>query len=113
MVRFANSAVATAYATTVGVGSDYRVMATSLLTDANGNRSQVVFDALGRVINVWLMGKAGEAVGDDAAHPSVRFEYHLDVIPAFAYVEQREQHFLAAVTNDKRQRGSTYSDHLA
>ena len=58
------------------------------------------------------MGKATESVGDDDAHPSTRFEYHLDVVPAFVYVEKREEHWLTDPTNTKLQRAYTYSDGL-
>ncbi|SFB62439.1 RHS repeat-associated core domain-containing protein [Cohnella sp. OV330] len=43
---------------------DYRVMQPYLVTDANGNRSSVAFDALGFVTATAVAGKIGEAVGD-------------------------------------------------
>lgn len=43
---------------------DYRVLAPRLITDPNGNRSEVSFDALGMVAGVALMGKADEKIGD-------------------------------------------------
>ncbi|WP_018440979.1 SpvB/TcaC N-terminal domain-containing protein [Trinickia symbiotica] len=44
--------------------NDYRVLAPSLITDANANRAAAGFDALGLVIATAVMGKAGENLGD-------------------------------------------------
>lgn len=49
------------------VVNDYRVLAPATVTDANRNRSQVAFDALGMVVATAVMGKVGEAVGDELA----------------------------------------------
>ncbi len=43
---------------------DYRVLQPSLITDPNGNRSQVAFDVLGFVTGTAVMGKEGEIKGD-------------------------------------------------
>ena len=43
---------------------DYRVLQPNRLTDPNGNRSDVAFDALARVAGTAVMGKQGENVGD-------------------------------------------------
>jgi len=43
---------------------DYRVLQPRLVTDPNGNRSEVAFDALGLVVGTAVMGKAGEKKGD-------------------------------------------------
>ena len=43
---------------------DYRVLAPKLVTDANGNRSAVAFDALGMVIATAIMGKASANPGE-------------------------------------------------
>jgi len=43
---------------------DYRVLAPRLITDMNGNRSEVAFDALGMVAGTAVMGKVGEKLGD-------------------------------------------------
>jgi RHS repeat-associated protein len=43
---------------------DYRVLAPRLLTDPNGDRSEVAFDAVGRVAGTAVKGKLGEPVGD-------------------------------------------------
>ncbi|MGE5827100.1 MAG: SpvB/TcaC N-terminal domain-containing protein, partial [Micromonosporaceae bacterium] len=44
-------------------GHDYRVLQPALVTDANGNRSAVAFDAFGDVVGLAVMGKRGETVG--------------------------------------------------
>jgi RHS repeat-associated protein len=43
---------------------DYRVLAPRLITDMNGNRSEVAFDALGMVSGTAVMGKKGQNQGD-------------------------------------------------
>jgi hypothetical protein len=43
---------------------DYRVLAPRLITDMNGNRSEVAFDALGMVAGTAVMGKEGQNEGD-------------------------------------------------
>lgn len=43
---------------------DYRVLAVRELTDPNGNRADVAFDALGLVVGLATMGKVTEVVGD-------------------------------------------------
>ena len=44
--------------------NDYRVLQPRLMTDPNGNRSEVAFDALGMVVATAVMGKPGENLGD-------------------------------------------------
>jgi len=44
--------------------NDYRVLQPRLVTDPNGNRSQVAFDILGMVAASAVMGKPGERKGD-------------------------------------------------
>jgi len=44
--------------------NDYRVLQHTIVADANGNRSQVAFDALGMVTGTAVMGKATETFGD-------------------------------------------------
>ena len=51
----------------VSVENDYRVLKPVLVTDANGNRSQAAFDALGFVVGTAVMGKTSEALGDSLA----------------------------------------------
>ncbi|MEQ4720640.1 SpvB/TcaC N-terminal domain-containing protein [Nonomuraea sp. B19D2] len=46
-------------------GNDYRVLQPALVMDPNGNRSAVVFDALGLVTGTALLGKPGQNAGDD------------------------------------------------
>jgi RHS repeat-associated protein len=48
--------------------NDYRVLAPQASTDANGNRAQVAFDALGRVAATAVMGKTSENLGDALAN---------------------------------------------
>jgi RHS repeat-associated protein len=47
---------------------DYRLLAPRVMTDPNGNRSEVVFDALGMVAGSAIMGKATENLGDSLAN---------------------------------------------
>jgi RHS repeat-associated protein len=51
----------------VTASNDYRVLAPSLVTDANGNRTAVSFDILGMVAGTALMGKTTENLGDSLA----------------------------------------------
>jgi RHS repeat-associated protein len=44
--------------------NDYRVLQPSLITDPNGNRAEVAFDALGMVAGSAVMGKPAENLGD-------------------------------------------------
>ncbi len=46
---------------------DYRVLAPTLCTDANGNRAGTRFDRLGKVVGTVVMGKTTENVGDSFA----------------------------------------------
>jgi RHS repeat-associated protein len=49
----------------IRVKNDYRVMQPWEVTDPNGNRAQVAFDALGMVVGTAVMGKASENQGDN------------------------------------------------
>jgi RHS repeat-associated protein len=100
---------------------DYRVLQPLRVTDPNGNRTEVRFDALGMVVGTAVMGKTGEKKGDsfatftadltqsdiqsyfDAANPrplaithlgtaTTRIIYDLDRIPACAASIARETH---------------------
>jgi RHS repeat-associated protein len=51
----------------VQVENDYRVLQPHQLTDPNGNRAQVAFDALGMVAGTAVMGKVTETKGDSLA----------------------------------------------
>ena len=46
---------------------DYRVLQPRLVTDANGNRVELAFDALGMVVGTAVMGQAGQGLGDSLA----------------------------------------------
>jgi RHS repeat-associated protein len=48
----------------VAASNDYRVLAPSLMADANGNRTAVTFDILGMVAGTAVMGKTTENLGD-------------------------------------------------
>jgi RHS repeat-associated protein len=48
----------------VSASNDYRVLASKLVTDANGNRSAAQFDILGMVVGTAVMGKVPENLGD-------------------------------------------------
>ncbi len=52
---------------TVLVRNNYRTLQPEQLTDPNGNRSQVRFDALGMVVGTAVMGKKSELLGDSFA----------------------------------------------
>ncbi|HKO41663.1 MAG TPA: SpvB/TcaC N-terminal domain-containing protein [Pyrinomonadaceae bacterium] len=47
--------------------NDYRVLQPSVVTDPNGNRSEVAFDAMGLVVGTSVMGKSSETKGDSLA----------------------------------------------
>lgn len=51
----------------VSARHDYRVVQPSLMTDPNGNRSEVAFDTLGLVVGTAVMGKETESKGDNLA----------------------------------------------
>ncbi len=68
----------------VTVDNDYRVLQPQQLTDPNGNRAQVSFDALGMVVVTAVMGKAGENQGDDLLDGTVRADLLPQEIEAFA-----------------------------
>ncbi|WP_283234638.1 SpvB/TcaC N-terminal domain-containing protein, partial [Candidatus Protofrankia californiensis] len=48
----------------VTASNNYRVLAPTRLTDANGNASEVAFDALGLVVATAVNGKPGQLTGD-------------------------------------------------
>ncbi len=93
---------------------DYRVMTPSLVTDQNGNRAGVAFDALGMVIATAMMGKEGRNEGDTLADPTVQIDYDLHQWqrlgkPNFVRTRSREQHGAA---NSRWQEAYSYSDGL-
>jgi RHS repeat-associated protein len=67
----------------VQVSLDYRVLQPRLMTDPNGNRAEVAFDALGMVVGTALMGKATEAKGDTLQG----FVADLDYATALAHLD--------------------------
>ena len=82
---------------TVSAHNDYRVLAPDLVTDPNGNRRAVAFDALGLVVKTAVMGKEGDSDGDTLEHPTTELEYDLDVWmsdekPTVVHTIARENH---------------------
>ncbi|WP_437996746.1 SpvB/TcaC N-terminal domain-containing protein [Sorangium sp. So ce185] len=76
---------------------DYRVLTPRQLTDANGNVSEVRFDALGRVTLLAVMGKPGGGEGDTPEDPTATFAYDLERFvltgkPNVVHARAREQH---------------------
>ncbi|MEZ0109732.1 RHS repeat-associated protein [Catenulispora sp. EB89] len=96
---------------------NYRVLQPWLLTDANGNRAGVRFDALGMVMATAVLGKPGAGEGDvlDLStpepsaqdDPTVTVEYTLDHPPTSFHTSAREQHGAA---NPRWQEIWTYVD---
>ena len=62
---------------------DYRVLQPALVTDPNGNRSAVAFDALGMVVGTAVMGKSGQNKGDSLTG----FVPDLDEATILAHIE--------------------------
>jgi len=69
---------------TVESENDYRALQPRLLTDPNGNRNEVAFDALGLVVGTAVMGKASEIQGDllDASFEPDPTQGQLDALMA-------------------------------
>lgn len=65
------------YGSVVTSTMDYRTLSPYLITDPNGNRQQVKYDALGMVVEQYVMGKTSETLGDASASPSVALTYDL------------------------------------
>lgn len=97
---------------------DTRLLAPHTITDPNGNRTHVRFDTLGRVVEVYVIGKIGESVGDvlpTAVGEGVwgqRIEYFEsswmdDTVPVHARVRVRE---IAAYADSRCQESVVYSD---
>jgi RHS repeat-associated protein len=61
---------------TVSVENDWRVLQPRQLTDANGNQTNLAFDALGTVAAIAVAGKSGENLGD------LLSEFELDLTQA-------------------------------
>ncbi|WP_434422040.1 SpvB/TcaC N-terminal domain-containing protein [Nannocystis pusilla] len=77
---------------TITAHNDYRLLAPDLVTDPNGNRQAVAFDALGLVVKTAVMGKDGSSDGDTLIDPTTEIEYDLTVIPAVVHTIVRENH---------------------
>lgn len=80
---------------TVSADIDYRTLAPWRLTDANGQKSEVALDELGRVTEMAVVGKAGE--GDTLSAPTVEHTYELgrwlsSGVPARVHTRRRETH---------------------
>src|SRR5947209_1247457 len=96
---------------------NYRVVQPWLITDANGNRSGVRFDALGMVVATAVMGKLGAREGDvldesteEAStrdDPTNWLDYHLKSVPVYLHTSARERHGAA---NPRWQESYSYSD---
>ncbi|MPZ29474.1 MAG: hypothetical protein GEV13_00495 [Rhodospirillales bacterium] len=68
---------------TVEAEIDYRTLQPAMVTDPNGNRSRVAFDALGLVVGTAVQGKVSETLGDNldgfqADLPLETIRRHLD-----------------------------------
>ncbi len=48
----------------ITAGNDYRVLQPAFVTDPNGNRTELAFDALGLVVGIAVRGKLDEGLGD-------------------------------------------------
>jgi RHS repeat-associated protein len=82
---------------TTDFAHDYRLLAPREVTDANGNRTRVAFDALGRVVATWVLGKVGSSDGDPPDRPGTVITYdawswYVSKGPAWAHVDTRERH---------------------
>ncbi|MEU1899255.1 RHS repeat-associated core domain-containing protein [Nocardiopsis dassonvillei] len=56
------------------VNVDHRAQPVAMV-DANGNRTEMAYDPLGRITDVWLPDRVGS--GPAPSTPSLRFEYHV------------------------------------
>ncbi|MCY1056207.1 SpvB/TcaC N-terminal domain-containing protein [Nannocystis sp. SCPEA4] len=77
---------------TITAHNDYRVLAPDLVTDPNGNRQAVAFDALGMVVKTAVMGKVSGSDGDTLTHPTTEIQYDLTVVPTVVHTIARENH---------------------
>lgn len=86
---------------------DYRVLSAREVTEPNGNRARVNYDALGRVVAVWAMGRDGTGEGDPDNLPGTVFVYELGTVPVSVRTEVRERHGAA---DSPWQRSRIFSD---
>ena len=75
---------------TVTAITDYRVLQPKLMTDPNGNRAEIAFDALGMVAGTAVMGKETESLGDSLAG----FEADLTAQQVQDFVDANDPHAL-------------------
>lgn len=86
-----------------GLRFDYRVLGPAELEDINGNRTEVFFDVLGRVVATAVKGKGSEADNldgytDELANPDlVELLEHFDLPPLTA--DQMNEHFTPVLGN--------------
>ncbi|MGW0231444.1 SpvB/TcaC N-terminal domain-containing protein [Actinopolymorpha singaporensis] len=81
----------------VSAVNDYRVLSAQEVTDPNGNRTAVAFDALGFVVRSAVLGKEAAPSGDTLDEPTAQMDYELfrwrdSQLPNRAHVRTREQH---------------------
>jgi RHS repeat-associated protein len=79
------------------IDNDYRLLLPAMITDANGNRSAVRFDELGRVIAEAVMGKEGSTDGDTLDYPSTMIWHDETQFrelgrPNYVRIRRRETH---------------------
>ncbi len=78
-----------------GAANDYRVLEPRRVTDPNGNRAEVAFDALGHVVGSAVHGKVTENLGDSLAG----FEPDLDAATIAAHLDDPLADPLAVLGN--------------
>ncbi|MCW5203865.1 peptidoglycan DD-metalloendopeptidase family protein [Desulfobulbus sp. US4] len=80
--------------------NDFRVLQPWRMTDPNGNRTELAFDALGLVTATAVMGKEGETdpanIGDSLDNPTTRMEYEL-----FAWKEHQKPNFVRTLSREQ------------
>lgn len=81
------------------IENDYRVLQPCKITDPNGNRKAVEFNALGMVITLAVMGKENEETGDTPEKPGEEYRYLLHswsesnhTIPVHTHIKKRKVH---------------------
>jgi len=104
--------VTDAIGNTVQATNDYRILASSMVTDSNLNRTVAETDELGFVTQSAVMGKEGDSDGDTLADPTVRMEYDFfnwmnHGKPNYIHTFAREEHGPA---NPRWQESYTYTD---
>ena len=77
--------------------NDYRILKPWMITDINGNRQAVKYDALGMIIQTAVMGKDGANEGDSPDDPTTflfydLFEWKNYQRPAYVHISARTIH---------------------